>query len=123
MKLNFLLLPAVLLISCTSKDLGPPFHGEWTRTDPFGDHQVSTTTWIFRPDGTLLCDGYPPFTATAHYKISSATPQTATLSLTNIAGPQADALGPSLTLTHDPTSDTLSIDGGPALTPAKTPSE
>ncbi len=113
-----LLLTSLLLASCTSPRQPKPsfFLGEWTRSDPFGENQISTTSWTFRENGTLTRDGYPPFFAEARYKILAAETSKATLSLHGKEGPQSDALPDELELTLDPQTGALSVNGSAPLT-------
>ena len=118
-------LVSLLLASCNAPNREtkavPDFlPGEWTRSEPFGDHQTSLISWTFRKDGTLTREGYPAFFAEARYEVRSADTTAATLALRDRTGPQSDALPDEMVVQLNPKTATLSVDGSPPLTRQRT---
>ena len=68
-------------------------------------------SWTFRADGTLLESGYPAWEATANYEVISRSDGNVTLALSQKGGEQAYALQDELVLVHDPSQDTLTVNG------------
>lgn len=92
MRLNYYVLPALIVLSVLLSACGPTdpndrfIQGTWSAAGDLGDNVHSWyLEWTFK-NGTFEVTGYPPLNQTGHYRVQASQGQHLTLLLTDQKG-------------------------------------